>query len=147
MGHNVVQASGCMDNEPEPSRGVQFRLEPTKSSAPGRRCDRVSSVYHLSLGKCSNMRPTTRLCPACIPSTTSIHAPTQPTTAMTNYTHTPTVTKSSAFPVQLFLFRDHSQAPVLNQQQQLPHLYQTVLSRADYCNSLLFGSTHDVTPR
>ena len=28
---------------------------------------------------------------------------------------------------------------------QLSHLYMFFLSRIDYCNSLLFGSTHDVT--
>ena len=40
-------------------------------------------------------RPTPWFRPACIPCTTSIPAPTQLTMAMTNYTHAPTVTKSS----------------------------------------------------
>ena len=48
-----------------------------------------------------DQRPTPWLCPACIPSTTSIPAPIPPTIAMTNYTHVPTVTNSSAFHTQL----------------------------------------------
>ena len=40
-------------------------------------------------------------CHTCIPSTTSILAPTQPAIGMTSYTHALTVTKSSAFHSQL----------------------------------------------
>ena len=55
-----VQPTGCMDNEPEPFCGVswntdQFRLDYFQSCAPGRRCYRVSSVYHLALEKCSGI--------------------------------------------------------------------------------------------
>ena len=37
--HYGVQAKGCMDNDPEPYRGVpdKFRIDPTKSCAPVRR--------------------------------------------------------------------------------------------------------------
>ena len=37
------------------------------------------------------------LCPGCIPSTTSLTATTQHTMTMSNYTHAPTVTNSTAF--------------------------------------------------
>ena len=43
---------------------------------------------------------------------------TQPTIAITNYTHAPTVTNSSAFHVLLYRFYDHPQASVVPQQQQ-----------------------------
>ena len=65
-------ANGCMDNEPHPSRGIlftslsrktdHFRPDHTMSCAPGRRCERVSSVYHLVLEKCSGIsRPAANL--------------------------------------------------------------------------------------
>ena len=89
-----MQPIGCMDNDPEPSRGVpcqcllwktdQFRLDPTQSCAPRKRCDRVSSprtckvLWHLPI-----YDQPLQLCPACLPTTTSI----QPTILMTNYTH------------------------------------------------------------
>ena len=41
------------------------------------------------------------LLPACLPTSITIPAPIQPTTAMTNYTHTPTVTDLSVFHAQL----------------------------------------------
>ena len=44
-----------------------------------------------------DIQPTTWLCTACIPSTTSISAPTQPIIAMTIYTHASTVTNWSTF--------------------------------------------------
>ena len=53
--HHGVQQSGCMDNEPEPSRSVsclgppwftdQFRLDHTQTCTPGRRWDLMSSVF------------------------------------------------------------------------------------------------------
>ena len=103
-----AQPTDCMDNEPELSLDVkckgmprntdQFRLNPTQSCAPGRGCDQVSSVYHLTLWKCSGIsRHATKPrwpCPACIPSTTSIPAP---TIAMTNYTHALIMSNSSVF--------------------------------------------------
>ena len=143
--HHRVQSTGNMDNEPESSRGVpykglpsktdQFRHDPTHSCAPGRRCDRVSSVslprtrkavwsgvisvltshleggvigchqclYHAHgkySGICKHATYPSWLWPSYLPSTTSIPAPTQPTTAKTNYTHAPTVTNSSAFTEQ-----------------------------------------------
>ena len=49
-----------------------------------------------------NMRPAPWLCSACLPTTTSIPTPIQPTTATTNYTHTPTVTNLSAFHTQFY---------------------------------------------
>ena len=79
----------------------KFRLDPTQNYSPGRRCDRVSSVYHLTLGKCPWHLPACDqppwLCHARIPSTTSTPAHTQPTIAMTNCKHALTVTNSSAF--------------------------------------------------
>ena len=59
------------------------------------------------------------LSPACIPSTTSIPAPTQPFIAMTNHTHPSTVTNSSAFHAQLRRFCDYPQVSVVTPQQQL----------------------------
>ena len=100
----------CAANRPHghPCQGLfmktdQFRLDPTQSSAHGRRCDWVSSVYHLALVKCSGIsqHATILHCTACIPSSTSIPAPTQPTIAMTHYTPAPTVNNSSAFHAQL----------------------------------------------
>ena len=54
MDDHVLQRTGCIDNEPEPSpgdpcKGVprltnQIRLDPTQRRAPGRRCNRVSAV-------------------------------------------------------------------------------------------------------
>ena len=65
-----------------------------------------------------DMRPTTWLCPACLPSTNSIPAPIQPTIAMTTthihqlwLTRPPSTRSSSAS-------EDHPQAPVVTQQQQ-----------------------------
>ena len=81
----------------------QFRLDPSQNCAPGWRCDRESSVYHLALEMYSGIfRHATNpwLCPACLPNTSSIPAPIQPTIAMTT-THTPTVTKPTAFHAQL----------------------------------------------
>ena len=88
----------------EPSRGVQcqglpkkidqFLLDLTQSCAPGRWCDRMSSP-------CT--REVLRHLPTCdqpllalsrmLITTTSILVPTQPTIAMTDYTHAPTVMK------------------------------------------------------
>ena len=67
-----------------------------------------------------DMRPAPWLHPACLPTTTSIPAPIQPTTAMTNYTHAPTVTNLSAFHALLRSSASvgHPQAPVAMQQQQ-----------------------------
>ena len=65
-----------------------------------------------------DIRPTTWLCPACLPSTSSISAPIQPTIAMTTthihqlwLTRPPSTRSSSAS-------EDHPQAPVVTQQQQ-----------------------------
>ena len=107
--HHWVQPTGCMDNETEPSRGVQreghsrmadqFSLDHAQSCAPGWRCDRVSSEYNLALTKYSDIsRYATNpswLFPACIPTTTSILY------TMTIYTHAATVIDSSAFNAQL----------------------------------------------
>ena len=67
-----------------------------------------------------DIRPTTRLCPACLASTNSIPAPIQPTIAMTTthihqlwLTRPPSTRSSSAS-------EDHPQAPVVTQQQQQP---------------------------
>ena len=94
--HHGKQPTGCMDHEPEPSRGVpckclstktdHFRLNPTQSCALRRRCDRVSSMYHLALGSApaaADMRPTPWFSPAFISSTSSIHAPIKPTLSTT----------------------------------------------------------------
>ena len=77
----------------------QFRLDPTQSCTLRRRCDRVSSMssFHTRyllqhIPVCDQPRLP---CPACILSTTSVPDPSQPTIAMINYIHTPTVTNSS----------------------------------------------------
>ena len=64
-----------------------------------------------------DIRPTTWLCPACLPSTNSIPAPIQPTIGMTTthlhqlwLTLPPSTCSSSAS-------EDHPQAPVVTQQQ------------------------------
>ena len=64
-----------------------------------------------------DIRPTTWLYPACLPSTNSIHAPIQPTIVMTathihqlRLTRPPSTRSSSAS-------EDHPQAPVVTQQQ------------------------------
>ena len=68
-----------------------------------------------------DIRPTTWLCPACLPSTNSTPAPIQPTIAMTTthihqlwLTRPPSTRSSSAS-------EDHPQAPVVTQQQQQRH--------------------------
>ena len=60
-----------------------------------------------------DMRPNPWLYPACIPFTTSIPAPTQPTITMTYYTHAPTVTNW-----------DHPQAYVVIQQHMCRYTCQ-----------------------
>ena len=112
--HHGEELTGCMDKESLPLRGVpcnslpkktgKFRLDLTLSCAPGRRCDRVSSVCHLALWKCSGISSKCDNppgCLACIPSTINIPDPIKPTIAMTNYIHAPTVSNSSAFHIQL----------------------------------------------
>ena len=100
----------------------QFRLDPTQNCAPGWWCDRESSVYHLALEMYTGIfrHATMRLatCPSCIPNTSSIPAPIQPTIAMTTthihqllLTRPPSTRSSSAS-------EDHPQAPVVTQQQQ-----------------------------
>ena len=64
-------------------------------------CHRCITSHSESSPASPNMRPNPWLCPACIPCTKSIPAPTQPTIAMTDYTHGLTVTNSSAFHAQL----------------------------------------------
>ena len=63
---------------------------------------------HLALGKYSGIsRHATnhcRLSPTCLSTTTFIPAPTQPTIAVTNYTHAPSMFHSSAFHTQLVRF-------------------------------------------
>ena len=81
----------------------------------------VISVFPTHFGNAPaspDIRPTTWLCPACLPSTNSIPAPIQPTIAMTT-THIhqlwltrPPSTRSSSSS------EDHPQAPVVTQQQQ-----------------------------
>ena len=99
----------------------QFRLDPTQNCAPGWWCDRESSFYHLAIEMYSGIfrHATNPLdCPACLPITSSIHAPIQPTIAMTTthihqlwLTRPPSTRSSSAS-------EDHPQAPVVTQQQQ-----------------------------
>ena len=82
----------------------------------------VISVFPTHSGNAqasTDIRPTTWLCPACLPSTNSIPAPIHPTIAMTTthirqlwLTRPPSTRSSSAF-------EDHRQAPVVNQQQQV----------------------------
>ena len=109
--HRGVQPIGCMDNEPEPSRGVpfqglprktdKFRLELAQSCAPGGRYDRVSSVSSLRTSDVLQHLSTkhSRLCPECSPTATAFPDQTQPVISMTNYNHAPTV--SFAFHAQL----------------------------------------------
>ena len=70
-----------------------------------------------------DIRPTTWLCPTCLPNTSSITAPIQPTVAMTTthihqlrLTRPPSTRSSSAS-------EDHPQAPVVPQQQQQPDAF------------------------
>ena len=66
-----------------------------------------------------NIRPTTWLCPECLPSTNSIPVPIQPTIAMTTihihqlWLTRPPSTRSSS------TSEDHPQAPVVTQQQHM----------------------------
>ena len=123
--HHGVQPTGCMDNEPEPSRGLpvlglsrktdQFRLDPTQNCAPGWWCDRESSVYHLALEMYSGIfRHASRM-----HTKHQLHpCPVQPTMAMTTthihqllLTRPPSTRSSSAS-------EDHPQALVVIQRQQ-----------------------------
>ena len=61
----------------------------------------VFTSHSVSAPAFPNMQPTHCLCPACLPTTVSIPAPTQPTIAMAKDTHAPTVTNLSAFRVKL----------------------------------------------
>ena len=65
----------------------QFRLNPTQNCAPARRCNRVSSVNHLALGKCSGITRHATI-PMGFSRMRTIHHPhpahIQPTIAMTN---------------------------------------------------------------
>ena len=83
----------------------------------------VISVFSTHSGNAPaspDIRPTTWLCPACLPSTNSVPAPIQPTIAMTTthihqlwLTRPPSTRSSSAS-------EDHPPAPVVTQQQQQP---------------------------
>ena len=94
--HHGVQPTGCMDNEPEPSRGVPCLAFPGRPTNSGTTLPRTAHLDGGVIGnhqfitshlKCTpaspDIRPTTWLCPACLPSTNSIPAPIQPTIAMT----------------------------------------------------------------
>ena len=84
-----------------PKKNDKFSLKTTQSCTPGSRCNLVSSMYHLALGKFSGIsRHATNRYPGFISSTTSISTHTQPTIATTNYTHAPTVINTSIFHVQ-----------------------------------------------
>ena len=91
-----------------PGRPTNIWFNPIQSCASERWHDWVSSVHHLTPRKRSGIsRQATNhywLCSACMPITTSIHAPTQQTIAMTNYTHAPTVINKSAFHSKLQRF-------------------------------------------
>ena len=72
----------------------------------------VISVFTSHLGNAPAspyMRPTTWLCPTCLPTTSSTPAPIQPTTAMTNYIHTQTVTNYTHTPTVTNMSASHSQ--------------------------------------
>ena len=113
--HRRVQPTGYMHNELEPYcdvRAKYFHVRLTKSSSTLPRAVHMEGgvigrhqCHHLILGKCSSIsRHATNpswLCPACLTTTTSTPAPTQPTIAMTNYTHAPTVINSFVFHAQL----------------------------------------------
>ena len=89
----------------DPDRIEQSDRVQAASFAPFLRCHHC---LHLALGKCSGIsRHATIplwLRPACTSSTTSVPAPTQPTIAMTKYTHASNFTNSSAFHTQLYRF-------------------------------------------
>ena len=120
-----VQSTGCMDIEPEPSHSVpcwglprksdQFRLDPTQSYPPGRRCDRVWSVSPPCTREVLRHFPTCDQSLLVLPRMLTIHhlhpCPSQPTAVMTNYTAMPKLwlirqpsTRSSG------TFEDHPQA-------------------------------------
>ena len=112
-----MQPTGCMDNEPEPSRGVPCEAFPGRSTNSDSTLLRTA---HLDGGVIGNHQFITShsRCPACLPNTSSIPAPIQPTIAMTTaYIHQlcltrPPSTRSSS------ASEDHPQAPVVTQQQQ-----------------------------
>ena len=83
------------------SKDRPLPARPYHSSATGRHCNGVSSAPSPRMREVLQHLPTCvqfpKLCPACIPLTNSIHAPTRTTIAMTNYIHVPTVTNSSVF--------------------------------------------------
>ena len=100
----------------------------------------VISVFLTNSGNAPaspDIRPTTWLCPACLPSTNSIPAPIQPTIAMTTthihqlwLTRPPSTRSSSAS-------EDHPQAPVVTQQQQQPNYPRCLLKVLCLLNIML----------
>ena len=96
MEHHGVQPTGSMNNKPEPSRGVRVRPFQEDRQIPARPYPElrtwmvvrwgVISVFPTHSGNAPaspDIRPTTWLCPACLPNTSSIPAPIQPSIAMT----------------------------------------------------------------
>ena len=89
-----------------------FTKRPTNSSSTLPRATHLEGVVigchqslYFTLNKCSDI---SWLCPACLPTTTSIYVPTLPTIAITNYTHAPIVINQSASNVQLWRFWESS---------------------------------------
>ena len=126
-----MQPTGCMDYEPQPSRGVPCYAFPGRPTNSGSTLPRTAHLdggvignhqFITSHSKCTlasfDIRLPPWLCPACLPNTSSIPAPIQPTIAMTTthihqlwLTRPPSTCSSSAS-------EDHPQAPVVTQQQQ-----------------------------
>ena len=100
MEHHGVQPTGCMDNGTGTFCGVpcyghhrkidQFRFKRIQGCASGRRCDRMSSLYHLALEMCSDisLHATTNhfgyVTHACYPSPLSLHPSNLPLPWATN---------------------------------------------------------------
>ena len=124
---NSSTKTGCIDNKRSlhvASRVKAFAGRPTNSGStiPRRRCDRVSSVFS------SRTVEVCRHFPTCVQpfmalsnilTTTSIPVTTQPTIAMTNYTHAPTVINSSAFHEQLLLLNYHRRLRMISEALEL----------------------------
>ena len=114
-----------------PRKTEQFRFNPTHSCALGRRCDRVSTVHHLALGKSSGISKLvtnpSRLCQARLQTTTSIPAP-HPIITMTNYTHTSTVINSSALLRTASCVWDISTTSTLAKNTLLTDSQETIMS-------------------
>ena len=115
--HHGVQPTGCMDNEPEPSRGVPCWAFPGRPTNSGSTLPRTAHLDGGTIGcnqciphtlwKCSGIsrHTTNHLALSRMLTKHQLHPCPHPTHHSHDYhTHTPTVTNPTAFHAQLWRF-------------------------------------------